>query len=98
MARFRRPMPNKRQASRLAPQTRGLAQAPALADLPQRVVYGKPFIILEDAEKNTFIYQASAWVPYEASIAQLRLTCLVKVLPQRVGNRTRYEVRFPEDA
>jgi hypothetical protein len=43
MAQYRRPTPNKRQASRLAPQTRSLARPPLLADLPQRVVYGKAY-------------------------------------------------------
>ncbi len=98
MAQYRRPTPNKRQASRLAPQVRGLARAPALADLPQRVVYGKPFILMEDAEKNTFVYKGGAWVAYESSIAELRQTCQVKALPQGVGKMTRYEVRAPLEA
>jgi hypothetical protein len=98
MAHNRRAIPNKRQASRLAPQTRTLARAPSLADLPQRVVYGKPFILMEDADKNTFVYKAGAWVAYEASIAECRRTCQVKALPQGVGKMTRYEVRCPEDA
>ena len=98
MAQYRRPTPNKRQASRLAPQVRGLARAPDLADLPQRVVYGKSFILMEDADKNTFIYRAGAWVPYEASIAECRRTCQVKALPQGVGKMTRYEVRAPVDS
>jgi hypothetical protein len=98
MAQYRRPTPNKRQASRLAPQTRSLARPPLLSDLPQRVVYGKAFILMEDAEKNTFVYKAGAWVPYEATIAECRQTCQVKALPQGVGKMTRYEVRAPEDA
>jgi hypothetical protein len=98
MAQYRRPTPNKRQASRLAPQVRSLARAPSLADLPQRVVYGKAFILMEDAEKNTFVYKAGEWVAYEATIAELRRTCQVKALSQGVGKMTRYEVRAPIDA
>jgi hypothetical protein len=95
MAQYRRPTPNKRQATRQAPQVRGLARAPDLAELPPRVVFGKPFILMEDAEKNTFVYQAGAWVAYEYSIAELRQTSQVKALPQGVGKMTRYEVRMP---
>ncbi len=98
MAQYRRPIPNKRQASRLAPQVRSLARVPDLADLPQRVVYGKPFILMEDGEKNTFVYKGGDWVAYEWSIAELRQTCQVKALPQGVGKMTRYEVRAPVDA
>jgi len=97
MAQFRRPAPNKRQAARLAPQIRGLARAPDISELPQRVTYGKPFILMEDAEKKTFIYRAGEWVAYEWSIAELRQTCQVKALPQGVGRMTRYEVRAPVD-
>ena len=98
MAQYHRPTPNKRQAARLAPQVRGLARAPDLADLPQRVVYGKPFIVMEDVEKNTFVYKGGAWEAYEWKIAELRQTCQVKALPQGVGKMTRYEVRAPVDA
>ena len=98
MAQYRRPTPNKRQASRLSAASAQFGRAPNLADLPQRVVYGKPFILMEDADKNTFIYRAGAWVPYESSIAECRQTCQVKALPQGVGKMTRYEVRAPIDA
>jgi hypothetical protein len=60
------------------------------------VVYGKPFIVLEDKDKNTFVYEGGNWVPYSESIAECRKTCQVKELPQRVNQRTRYEVRCPE--
>jgi hypothetical protein len=96
MAQRRRFTQNKRQASRLAPQTRTLARAPLLSELPQRVTYGKPFIVAEDEAKNTFVFKAGAWVPYEATMAECRQTCQVKELPQRLGNMIRYEVREPE--
>lgn len=96
MAQHRRSTPNKRQASRLAPQTRSLARPPVVSERPRAIAYGQPFIVLEDAEKNTFIYKGGAWVPHSASIAECRLTCQVKALPQGVGKMTRYEVRCPE--
>jgi hypothetical protein len=55
--------------------------------------YGKPFVLLEDADRNTFEFTAGAWVPYGLTIAQCRRDCLVKELPQKVNGNTRYEVR-----
>lgn len=57
--------------------------------------YGKPFVLLEDDRKQTFQFQAGAWVPYERSIAECRVDCDVKQLAQKVNNMTRYEVRLP---
>lgn len=57
--------------------------------------YGKPFVLLEDELKQTFHFQAGAWIPYERSIAQCRVDCDVKQLAQKVNNMTRYEVRLP---
>jgi hypothetical protein len=61
----------------------------------EKVEYGKPFIVMEDADKNTFAYDGSAWVPYSMSMADCRLQCQVKTLPQKVNGKTRYEVRAP---
>src|SRR5687767_3567052 len=72
----------------------GLAQPP----VPERrvpVVYGKPFVLVEDEAKNTFIFKGGEWVPYGASIAECRTSCQVKKLNQAVNNRIRYEVRCP---
>ena len=55
--------------------------------------YGKPFILLEDQQKNTFEYARGAWVAYSMSIAELRQDCQVKELPQKVNGMTRYEIR-----
>lgn len=59
------------------------------------VVYGKAFVVLEDEDKQTFVYQNGAWVPHARSIADWRQDCLVNQLPQKVNRRTRYEVRCP---
>jgi hypothetical protein len=57
--------------------------------------YGKPFIVMENAAKQTFHFAGGAWVPYDRSIADCRLDCDVKQLAQKVNNMTRYEVRPP---
>jgi hypothetical protein len=98
MAQRRRPVFNKRQASRLPLPTRSLVVAPVLTQPVRAVVYGKPFIVMEDEGKNTFIYRAGEWVPHSATIAECRQTCQVKALPQGVGKMTRYEVRSPVDS
>lgn len=60
------------------------------------VVYGKPFVVLEAADKSTtFIYEGGGWSPHEMTIAQWRVECQVKELPQKVKQMTRYEVRRP---
>ncbi|QDU31045.1 hypothetical protein ETAA8_61980 [Anatilimnocola aggregata] len=98
MAQKRRaPIPNKRQVAR-APQSevrRSLLASPVLMERAEPIVYGKPFIVAEDSSKNTFVYKQGAWVPHD-SIAEIRKTCLVKELPQRLNNMIRYEVRAPE--
>jgi hypothetical protein len=96
MAQKRRFTQNKRQASRAPIDNRTLRRLPEMIERPRPVVYGKPFFVLEDAEKNTFIYQAGEWVSYASSIAECRQTCQVKELPQRINGRIRYEIRAPE--
>lgn len=59
------------------------------------VQYGKPFILLEDIHKNTYEYANGAWIPYALSIAQCKKDHQVKELPQKVNDKTRYEVRAP---
>ena len=95
MAQRRRFTQNKRQAAR-APIVNRALRVTERIERPSPVVYGKPFIVFEDAEKNTFIYQAGQWVSYSASIAECRQTCQVKELPQRINGRIRYEIRAPE--
>jgi hypothetical protein len=76
------------------PGTRML-QRPPEVEIQPAVVYGKPFIVLEDKDRNTFVFEAGNWVPYSESIAECRKTCQVKELPQRVNQMIRYEVRCP---
>jgi hypothetical protein len=95
----RRPArPNKRQqASRSTPESRRASASIVEPIVPvARVVYGKAMIVAEDAAKNTFYFDGSAWMPYSDSIAECRRTCLVKELPQKLKNMTRYEIRRPE--
>lgn len=96
MAQRRKFTQNKRQAARLAPQTRTLHKLPDPSERRAPVVYGKPFIVVEDEAKNTFIYKSGEWVPHAATIAECRQTCQVKELPQRVNKMIRYEIRAPE--
>ena len=96
MAQKHRSHHNKRPAGRsFSPDTRSLRRPPDITELPPAVVYGKPFVVAEDADKNTFVFQGGEWVAYSASIAECRQTCLVKELPQRLKDRIRYEVREP---
>ena len=75
--------------------------APVPVELPKPLpravpkVYGPPIILLEDEKKKVFEYQSGAWVAYERTIAECRLDCQVKELPQKVNKMTRYEVRLP---
>jgi hypothetical protein len=87
---------NRKNKSMVRPQRAAVAREPRvpLARKPP-VQYGKPFVLLEDTDKNTFEYASGAWVPYQLSIAQCRLDYLVKELPQKVNGNTRYEVRCP---
>lgn len=55
--------------------------------------YGKPVIVLEDARRQTFVFEGGSWVPYARTIAECRAElCQVKQLAQKVNNMTRYEV------
>ncbi len=96
MAQRRKFTQNKRQIARAAPENRGLRYPPEIVERQLPKVYGKPFIILEDPQKNTFIYSAGAWVAHSASIAECRQLGQVKELPQRLNQMIRYEVRYSE--
>jgi len=96
MAQKRRFNQNKRQMARSAPAVRGLRLPPEVTERQRPTVYGKAFIVLEDDQKNTFVYKGGAWVPHTSSIAECRQAGQVKELPQRVNRMIRYEVRFPE--
>ncbi|HZZ71728.1 MAG TPA: hypothetical protein VFE24_05715 [Pirellulales bacterium] len=60
-----------------------------------KVTYGKPIILLEDSQKNVFIYRGGQWVSYERTISECRVDCQVNALSQKINGRTRYEVSFP---
>ena len=98
MARNRPKHSNQRAraASASTSATRSLYRPPEVTQRTAPVVYGKPFIVLEDEAKNTFVFKGGAWVAHTSSIAECRLSCQVKELPQRVNKMTRYEVRSPE--
>ncbi len=98
MAQKRRPQhQNKRQLARSPVESRrSLLVTPIVTERVAPTVYSKPFIVAEDENKNTFIYKAGAWIPHTETIAECKLTCLVKELPQRLGKMIRYEVRAPE--
>jgi hypothetical protein len=88
----------KNQRSRRPPRSSSAAAPAAPRVIPEKkapVVYGKPFVVMEDEAKRTFEYQKGAWVPYGMSIADCRRDFLVKELPQKVNRMTRYEVRCP---
>ncbi len=59
------------------------------------VVYGRPFVVLEDGEKKTFVFAGGRWQPHTATIAECRVDCQVKQLPQKINGMTRYEVCSP---
>jgi hypothetical protein len=70
-------------------------ERPAIPPRRPPTTYGKPFIILEDEQKNAFKYGNGAWLPYEMTIAQCRQEGIVEQLPQKINGMTRYEVRLP---
>lgn len=80
------------------PHTSSPREAPRSFEKKAPVQYGKPFVLLEDANKNTFEYKSGAWIPHAMSIAQCRVECQVNELPQKVNSMTRYEVRSPVSA
>lgn len=83
----------KQQGRRAAPQSLPIARpALELSVTKTKVTYGKPIILLEDNQKQAFVYRGGQWVHYEKSIAECRLDCQVKQLLQKINGRTRYEV------
>jgi hypothetical protein len=91
--RFNHKRHNKPRAA--APRATEQREAPLPFERKPPVVYGKPFVLLEDVNKNTFEYKSGAWIPHAMTIAECRQTCKVKELPQKLKQMTRYEVRAP---
>ena len=91
-----RPHNHKRQKPRAArSQPEMLRAAPIVAERKPPVVYGKPFVVLEDSQKDTFVYQGGQWVRHSRSIAECREDCQVKELAQKINAMTRYEICSP---
>ena len=88
---------NKRQRARSSNSPPPLRQ-PLVMEKRVPIEYGKAFIVMEDEQRNTFVYKAGAWIPHSMSIAECRQDCQVKELPQKVNRMTRYEIRCPVDA
>jgi hypothetical protein len=57
--------------------------------------YGKPFVLVQDRENNTFEFAGGTWIPYGLTIAQCRRNCLVTELPQKLNGNSRFEIRSP---
>ena len=91
-------MARRNQFSRKRPRTPP-SSSPTIArsvwEKKPPVQYGEPFVLLEDEQKNTFVFRAGNWVAYSMSIAECRQECQVKELPQRVNGMVRFEIRCP---
>lgn len=88
-----RPSPNRGRQSYTPRRSQQVPEPVARPTKLPPPVYGAAFIILEDAQKNTFEYVGGNWQPFGRSIADCRLDCQVTQLAQKVNNMTRYEVR-----
>lgn len=87
---------SKRHKNRThAPAPASVRVAPAPVEKKPPVVYGKPFVLMENDQRATFIYSGGQWVPYDKTIAQCREDSQVQELAQKINGMTRYEVRSP---
>jgi hypothetical protein len=84
----------KRQKPRAAapPPARAVAAA---VEKPRPVVYGKPFLVLEDAKKAVFVIKDAQLVAHEKTIAAYRRDSRVQEMPQKIKGLTRYEICSP---
>lgn len=90
----RRPSHNRGRQS-YGPRYTAPPPPPPRPEKKAPVAYGAPFVLLEDAQKQTFEYVGGSWQPYARSIAECKVDSQVKQLSQKVNNMTRYEVRSP---
>ncbi len=95
MAQRNRHHGNRQKPRVNAPQTTTSRTPPATIEKKPPVEYGKPFILLEDRDKVTFIYKGGQWTRHTVSIAECRTDCRVKELPQKINGMTRYEICSP---
>jgi hypothetical protein len=89
---------NRRGGKKQYRSSRATAIERPAIEIPQSrepLSFGKPFIVLEDAQKTTFEYRQGGWIPFAMTISQCRSEGHVKELPQKINNMTRYEVRLP---
>lgn len=81
-----------RATARHTPMLRAL---PVAIEKKVPVEFGRPFILLEDGQKDTFIYNGGQWTRHTKTIAECRHDCQVKELPQKINGMTRYEICSP---
>jgi hypothetical protein len=86
---------NKRQKARSAAPPPPALRVQPTSERKPTIVYGKPFIVLEDDRKETFVYSGGRWVQHSKSIAECRQDSQVKELPQKINGMTRYEICSP---
>jgi len=70
---------NKRFAGPPAPRR----EAPPAYEPKPPVEYGKMFMVIEDASKQTFEFKDGEWVPFPLSIAECKREGLVKEPPKK---------------
>jgi hypothetical protein len=95
MAKKSRPN-NNRPKPRVNNSRPAMVRPPIAA--PERkapVTYGKPYTLLENDQKGTFIYKGGQWRPHTVTIAECKQDCQVKELPQKINGMTRYEIHPP---
>ncbi len=93
--RFQRPKQRRNSPPQAA--SLGSAAAPLVVEKPRPVVYGKPFLVLEDSHKKVFVIQGAQLVPHDKSIAAYRSDSQVTEMAQKIKGLTRYEIRAPLD-
>ncbi len=95
MPQRRRHNHKRQQRPPAPPRSAAPREAPLVYEKKPPTQYGKPFVLMEDQDKNTFEYAGGSWVAHAMSIAECRESCQVKELPQKVNGMTRYEIRYP---
>jgi hypothetical protein len=87
---------NNRQKPRAVSSPSTASREPVVAiEKKPTVIYGKPFVLLEDDQRNTFIYKGGQWTRHTRSIAECQEDCHVKELGQKINGMTRYEIYAP---
>ena len=85
----------RRQTPHSPSRASGPRPVPAPFEKKPPVVYDKPFVLLEDAQKNVFIFKAGQLIQHAKKIAEYRQDSRVKELPQKINDLTRYEIQCP---